>query len=64
MSKDRIETLNKICYWLIIQCIESGADEMVVGQEGFHKGKKQLGDWEIVVRRKKTRIKRVVSKTK
>lgn len=50
------EKVNMCCAYLIKQCIETNATSMKIEQKGFHKMegevKKELGDWEVVVRQK------------
>lgn len=47
------ETLNAICFWLIKVCRETNANEMKVTQKKVNFLGKDLGDWEIIVRKKK-----------
>ncbi|MEW6126702.1 MAG: hypothetical protein AB1757_06665 [Acidobacteriota bacterium] len=49
---NEVEKLNAICFWLIKQCAETAAETMTITQEQVYNGEKQLGDWEIIVRKK------------
>lgn len=53
---NEIEKVNMCCAYLIKQCVETNATSMKIEQKGFHQetehGRKELGDWEVVVRRK------------
>lgn len=48
-----LEKMNAICFALIHACRETNAEEMTLTQSGVHHKGEQLGDWEIIVRRKK-----------
>lgn len=44
--------MNTICFWLIKQAIDSGAEEMTIQQKNVHNAQGEQGDWEIIVRKK------------
>lgn len=46
------EKLNAICFWLIEQCAKTNATTMTVTQENVTKLGENLGDWEIIVKKK------------
>lgn len=50
---NEIEKLNGVCYLLINQCIETNAETLTITQKGVTRFGKKLGDWEIIVRKKK-----------
>lgn len=52
-SMDAIQKMQMVCYWLIEQCIQTEAEEMKITQQNVTKGKENLGDWEIIVKKKK-----------
>jgi hypothetical protein len=52
---NELEKLNAICFWLINECVATNAETMTVTQNGVHIKKKQIGDWEIIVRKKAVR---------
>lgn len=55
-KRDAVGLINTICYWLIKQCNETNAENMIITQEGMfrYSGEEKLGDWEIKI----TRIKK------
>lgn len=52
-----LEKVNMCCAYLIKQCVDTNAESMKIEQKGFHKetehGRQELGDWEVIVRKKK-----------
>jgi hypothetical protein len=50
---NEVEKLNAICFWLISQCLDTGAETMTIKQENVYNDQGKHGDWEIIVRRKK-----------
>ena len=51
LNQSEATKLQTVCYWLIRQCMETNADEMVVHQKGVTKFKENIGDWEITVKK-------------
>lgn len=46
-----IQKLNEICFWLIHQCRETGAEEMKIEQKNVTFKGEKLGTWEISVKK-------------
>lgn len=44
--------LDKIIFYLIEQCVKRNADEMTLEKKGVTKEGNELGDWEIIIRKK------------
>ena len=56
MSKEKdmpreAKMLNQVCFWLIKQCQDTNAEEMKITQENVTVDKKNIGDWEIQVKK-------------
>jgi hypothetical protein len=49
---ERTAKLDAICFWLIQQCIETEAETMTINQKNVKREGQELGDWEIIVRKK------------
>lgn len=47
------DKLNKICFWLINCCRETNAETTKITQEKVTYLGKSIGDWEIVIKKKK-----------
>lgn len=54
-QKDEISKLNQICFWLIDKCIQTEADFMKITQKNVNFEGVELGDWEIIIKRKDTK---------
>ena len=50
-TDSEIDKMNSVCFWLIKQCAETKADVMCITQEKVHQFGKQLGDYNITVKK-------------
>jgi len=50
---EELQKLNMVCFYLIKQCEETNAEEMKIEQKNVTNKGEKLGDWEIIVRKKK-----------
>ena len=51
-DKNEIEKMNAVCFWLIGQCLETNAEKMKITQDKVTFHGEDIGDWEIIVRKK------------
>lgn len=49
---DEIQKMNAIVFWLIKKCRETNAETMTITQENVTEHGKNVGDWEVIVRRR------------
>lgn len=50
-TRDEIEKVNAVCFWLIRMAEEANSATTTITQEKVHVGEKQLGDWKITIKK-------------